>query len=258
MKNRKHKFWVLKFICAALVYTFLNTPFIKAQNPPQTVENQFTVPSTEEFVETDALISPSRVSGCRTLNWEYKVSDCYYVTAVEYGSSSRNSIYNDDATLWFLIDFDSSSPNYFLKNTKLEFSPFWDGKNYGDRFPDFVVLRLVGESKNWYKVEVNEEKQLIKYIYKGDPLWTKRNWSYWHFYAVNFRVDKPLLNAPDGEIVKESKFDEERRAKIKKIEDDWAFVEIYEGNDIIRGWAKWREGRKLLVGCFLNDFKIPK
>ena len=124
---------------------------------------------------------------------------------------------------------------------------------------------MVGESPNWYEVEVNEKTRATKFALKNNRMWTKTTWSRWLYEGTNLQLDNkefPLLDKPNGEIIKEASHLTFDRVKFLKADGDWAFVEGYPTwhiSDVShKGWIRWRKGRDLLVGTVLNGRKVPE
>lgn len=108
---------------------------------------------------------------------------------------------------------------------------------------------MVGESTNWYEVEVNEKTRATKFVLKNDPMWAKTTWSYLLAAMRLFRFEKneqQLRDKPGGNIIKESADLRFYSFKFIKTEGDWAFVEGYK-TKTYQGWIRWREGRNMLV-----------
>ena len=238
--------FILSFltICCLSVY---------AQNNADAEKNKLLSPAKEKFTEANALVAPWRISGCHDY-YMIKLPDCYTVSSAEGRSSDVVNIYNEDGSLWYRFSNQHSHPDYFGNNKTMNFLPFATYPAIGD-----VILRMVGESPNWYEVEVNEETQTTKFILKSDPLWAKRTWDYWLTVMQGFKLDDnqlQLLDKPNGQVIKESSEFKFIRVDFLKTDGDWAFVRGSQDLKNYEGWIRWREGRKLLFkpANFLFNF----
>jgi hypothetical protein len=175
-------------------------------------------------------------------------------------------LYDENGALWYRFSLSLAKDDFFLKSKKKGFLPLApelrEIRDYEPAFPpDLVILRMVGESEHWYEVEINEKTKETKFVLKNDPLWAKTRWSYWLYYGWNLKLDGnkvKLLDNPDGKIIETSADINFGEVKFLKADGDWAHVEGIDKNIKYRGWIKWRDGRKFLVGCIFNDYKIPE
>jgi hypothetical protein len=212
-------------------------------------------PSSESFSPATDLLSPWRSSRCARLGREMFGHSCVNYVGDEYVNNAIVTLYNEDGTVWRKIDLSAGS-SQFPKDF-LPFAVNWTAT--------VTILRMVGESRSWYKVEINEDTRATKYARRDDKSWSRTSWEGWLYYSVNFELDEnqaPLRDAPNGRVIPTSdsvKFDVVR---FLKADGDWAYV---EGNanprmpnpEFHRGWLRWRNGRQILVGCYFNDFKVP-
>ncbi len=253
-----------------------------AQNSKNAEKEQSIPPSEQEFREATDLIAPWRSGDCH-LNSDFNEPNCY-----EFKGGWRNfhilSLYNADCSLWYRFSVQFGEPNYFLAEKKEGFFPFstdagtinpkYYPQNYprgrGARTPYAVILRLVGESEDWYKVEVHEETRETKFVMKSDKLWTKTTWSYWLFKGYNVDIDTNVTGVydkPDGEMIGGGFLSSgERKFLVEKVEGDWLFgsphgklyIPVPGTEEIKGGWIRWRKGRDILVGSIFTGRKIPE
>ncbi len=254
---------VLRFIFFASVFlSFSNAQLIIAQTIVSATKEKILPPVEENFEEVDALATPWRDSGCRPLDRLYLDGEmtCDIRTGPNYKFADTLTLYNADGTLWYRFSLTYEKPDYFMRDTKMNFVPFSMGGHSNS--PQKVILRMVGESSHWYKVEVNETTRAMKFILKSDPMWSKTTWEYWIGYT-NLMIDPEevkLLDKPDGKVVEEAvtwSWTAKRGVKLLKIDGDWAFVKTVIGDEY-KGWIRWRNGRNLLVGGVLTAFEIPQ
>jgi hypothetical protein len=230
---------------------FISFSQIIAQNTPRTSGEDIPSPFEESFQEADALAVPWRSSGCHTY-FPANEPDCYQVTSKEWFGSHTLTIYDGKGSVWFRFSVSPKRPDHFYEKRKKDFLPF--GTGYDQYHPDVVILRLVGESQHWYKVEVNEETQATEYILKADPMWAKTTWSHWLFAGGSIGVDiekTPLYDEPDGKIIEGPLGGTYVAAMMVKPYGNWAYVSTRgsaKGSyKDFKGWVRWRRGRSVLV-----------
>ena len=116
------------------------------------------------FKEANSLLAPWRNSGCHNTKGLIQEPNCHKFTLKEWQDSSVLTLYNEDGSQWYQFSIKPENPQHFQRNTTIGFLPFatWLAG-------EAPILRLVGESENWYKVEVNEKTQAIKYALKTIP-----------------------------------------------------------------------------------------
>ena len=195
-----------------------------AQSSAQSVadknEDKIVPPADEEFQEVDALASPWWSSGCISVDKKLQDPNCKVISDTRWNDVSL-SLYNPDGSVWYSFSLGEESPNYFVKYRQIINKPefiryrkegFSPLGTPGVWFPGAVVLRMVGESPHWYKVEVNEETRDVRYILKSDSLWVKKSWDYWLFRGNEvsgsnyFLADKEralLRDKPDGKVIED-------------------------------------------------------
>jgi hypothetical protein len=142
------------------------------------------------------------------------------------------TIYNEDGSVWYSFHNTVNDPDYWRYNKQSGFAPFAEISE-GE-----VILRLVGESPHWYKVEVNEETRATKYVLKSDPKWAKKDWSF--FLAAMRYFDfigehPPLLDNLDGKVIKEAADLRYSQFRFLKADGDWTLVEGKSCEKLYRG-----------------------
>jgi len=242
-----------------LCILFLGLDDAYSQSPDQDV--QPSSPKDEKFRSSTALLIPWRDGGCAgSGNNSWNGSNCYVVTAAQYVTRTVLTLYKEDASVWFTFDLNPKGQLYFAQ--KRNFVPFaTPGIHTGP--PLSVCLRITGESDHWYQVVVNEDSGLIAFVLKSDPEWSRSSFEYWFkgFKVISLSKNHaPLLDSPDGKPVSETEFmhfEAVNFIKLDRPDGEWMYV---ESRDIdvnprpYRGWLRWRDGRKFLVGCvFGND-----
>lgn len=260
---------LLSFACIAFISIFAYNSQALAQNVTDSEKEKLSPPSEEDFQASTDLAVPWRSSGCH-VNFDFNEPNCYIVKVAEYRSSHILTLYNADGSLWYRFSVQPGEPSYFMKDTKMNFLPFStdvgfikleDFPNCGVSPPVAVILRMVGESKNWYEVEINEETKATKFVLKSDRMWAKTSWSYWLFKGNNVEVDTDLtklFDKPNGEAISKTSFLGAQTYQVLKVESDWIYVQSREdikGNE--NGWIRWRKGRDILVGSIFTGKKIP-
>lgn len=199
-------------------------------------------------------------------NGDYLVeSGCTPVIGPEGDQFRRVQLYNVDGTVWYefsVVPRDADSfvkPGTADKNTQKKpgFLPFKiNNWNHIDA-PAMLVLRISGQSPNWYEVEINEKTRETKFAPRFQPrMWRKVTGSFFLHKSVTLKIDSrktELLDAPDGKIVDGTTELNLDWVQFVRADGEWAFVERWIGNRRYSGWIRWRNDREILVGCQLND-----
>jgi hypothetical protein len=255
--------WVLSLSCVMGVALLINA------QTASSVDRIIAKPSSETFQQTDGLIIPWRSGGCSMSGKIERLPTCYTVTAQEYRASSWVSIYDKEGLIWYSFDVHPFNTGYFWTEKRLGFVPFstlTSPSRTSAQYPPVLVLRLIRESATWYEVEVNEETKETKYVLKSDRLWIRRNWDHFLADGINLYLPpnhEPLRDGPGGAIIQSSPDLKFTRVKFLRRDGDWAYVngrELTDGRTTVEsnvGWIRWKNGRKLLVGCELNNFIVP-
>lgn len=167
-------------------------------------------------------------------------------TAVDFVRLKTDSVpqlqlLNQDGSIWKTIVYD----DYFSDSSIVPYA--MKPENW------LLIFRCVGQENGWYKVVVQEEKQIVKYISCKDS----------HFFpetqqdniinacCVGFDEknnpmrEKPsmqakeVLNDPDTDALNES----------IRIEGDWLLIQ----KNTTQGWIKWRDEKgTLLIEIFYD------
>lgn len=171
------------------------------------------------------------------------------VLSEKYPEKGFIRFYNEDESLWYEFTFyyDDSDGKFEYANES--FSPFAFSPDYF-----LLALKCVGKEAGRYKVIVNEETGLKKYVKADDPSLKFEAWEE-HVLGL-FSVDvnwkeNPLLEAPRGRAKKVA-------AKVRPLHPvavrgewlkvKWPVAESGEKYDF--GWVRWRRGERLLVEFF--------
>ena len=245
----------MKYLTIALVFACIFAASVST-TMAQTRDAQIPVPKSEKFADEDALAVPWRNTGCLAEHRSL-ASGCELPQGEKYDLAARLSLYERDGSRWLRFSISPRDVDHFPKLKNPEFVPFatdpgpFEGAN-------LVVLRLVGVSDNWYKVEVNEMTSETKYISRQDWHWSKVSWEYWlgsqpRIYFDNNKTpvcDRPSGKPLDSAVGNLGVFFERK--------GDWIKIRIYKANIPTYGWLQWRDGRKILVGCVFNSFEVPE
>lgn len=200
-------------------------------------------PKQEMFQKADGLVMPWRETRC-TLSYKIRCDEEFWQ---EFRKRHHLSLYNDDASLWYRFSIAPGNADNFRVRPRSSFMPLADIGG--------PILRLVAESENWYKVEINEKNREVKYVLKADNAWARVSWDFLLEAFPKIELDPNqtrLTDKPDGEIINASF----SVVWFKESSGDWLKVMGLGGRPVF-GWIRWRRGRDLLVGCVLNDFKVP-
>jgi hypothetical protein len=253
-------------VACGIATVFTSQPVLGQSDSETVVRIQSSAPSDEKFLPVSDLVATWR--GCGKMPDNRPEHGC---DKLEYSREFQRSwtftLYEPDGAVWWRASTQSNDQyrekgtNYFWTNKKKEFEPFAvDSKIHGFG----LVLRMAAESPNWYEVEVNERTRETKFVHKKDPAWSKTSWDFWMKYGVTMQLPEnhePLRDAPNGNTLEEGKSKKYTRVTFIKMDGDWAYVEgnepLSSDADRLRGWIRWRKGRELLVGCFLNQRQAP-
>ncbi|NOT46298.1 MAG: hypothetical protein HOP17_00915 [Acidobacteria bacterium] len=241
------------FLISGVVSVFAQNPeMIKRLRPPDKekfsgVESGLIIPRLIRQ-QTCGILTPNPEPPCREI-----------ISVKEQGKYSTVSIYNSDASIWSELKIEPRDPKYFDVDLS-SFSPVFPnsefkvdiGKLYG-----LIVMRITRESPDWYEVEINEKTRQTKFILKADPMWAHVDW--YELFNMSFHVyidpsRTTVLDAPNGKPI-ECKFDDPKRHIFSRLDGDWMLVN--KDSPRCEGWIRWRNGRKMLVGSRLTDWKIP-
>jgi len=258
IRNAKRRlFWGLWLVTIA----HFSSTLIAAQTKPRTISKPTSPPASERFIEAADLISPWRDSSCALAGAANLERYCMPIGGAEYKNASRVSIFNEDGSIWYTFDLNYSSSDYWWGNKKVQLNPF---ASIPQNYPLSLVFRMVAESPNWYKVEVNEATRATKYILRSEQGWSRTNWDGWLYAGkvLNLSDNFPaLLDKPNGNPSSDSDTLKFKRVWFLKAEGDWAYIEARLNDDRSQkkylGWIRWRDGRNILVGCYFNNFQAP-
>jgi hypothetical protein len=242
-------------------------------------DDKIASPGEEEFTTIDALATPWRDSGCILFAEASQQEPGCKNTGGRPEENASLTIYDSDGSVWYSFSVWEQNKDYFLKysmipndNPGYGFHPeiygfrkegFHPLATPGVFLPYTVVLRMVGESPHWYKVEVDEQARDVRYIAKNDPMWAKKSWDFWLYKGFGNgeniifgdRDREPLRDKPNGKVIEDSPIGEEK-LKVLKVEGEWIYVKALKNSYSTLGWIRWRNGRDILLKCrflFIRD-----
>jgi len=252
----------IHLIRATLIFMLAFVSSAQEVRLPQTGTE--TSPKTEKFVAASALMIPHRSLGatCWALTPNPK-PDCKPGSLQDWQRNHFLTLYNADGSIWFSFSVDPQNPDHFVHRANKGFRPLGPTQfTYasGEVFvPDLVVLRLSGESPNWYQVEVNEDSLETKFVSKGDPSWAKVGWDDVFNMSFNVYINPAItrvFDKPEGNAILECSKVAPTELQFGKLDGDWMLVnEKFPSDETCRGWIRWRKGRQILVGSILNGRK---
>ena len=260
----KYQVWlILGFFCLSVFFIGSARHPVFAQGIPNKRLRELPTPTSEDFSATSDLLAPWRGSKCALKGSEILHHLCVNYVGDQYVNNSVVTLYNSDGTIWRKLELNSPAPDYYQRTGINDFVPFSTG--LAD-WSDIVILRMIGESPNWYKVEINESTRATKFARRNDKAWSRTNWEGWLYYSTNLYLDNgqaPLMDAPNGKIIAASESIKFERVHFLRADGDWAYVEGFANPRMpnperYKGWLRWREGRKILVGCYFNGFKTSE
>lgn len=183
------------------------------------------------------------------------------VAPIDASQISIQNIYDKDGSVWYQFSIFRNNPLSFDTNEKKGFKPF--SLILQPREYDYY-LRLVNESKHWYEVEINEDTRETKFIRKSDIFINKTDFVSRRGVGINAMVkvdnrETSLLDKPDGNKINDFIPSEINDYFVWEVDGDWIKIALSNGLPLSQrpnGWVRWRNGRKFLVGCLMNNFKI--
>lgn len=140
------------------------------------------------------------------------------------------NIFNNDGSLWKKIHFD----DYFNDSTILPYALKSENS--------LLVFRCLDSTSDEYKIIVNEETKLVKYLKINHDYFDFEKWPQHILKAFSIDFNNkinPIRLEPkeNGEI---EKFDETRFYHPIKIQEDWLLIR-WEENSKGEGWIKWKD-----------------
>ncbi len=216
----------------------------------------------EKFVEADGLIEfvpmyvdhiPNKIDESRnykTFNGKHPVSDW----------KGSIPLYDKEGNIWHEFVFNEDVLE-LQKDKKPDerFKPYYPYKSFEYSNP---VVRIKGISDYYYEILINEKTEEPKYIKKSNSFvhyaWFDAYITFSDKISFNSKTN-PIRETPNGRILEVVLSDDDQfRPKVWKMKGDW--IEIvsveskkYEDSEI-KGWIRWKQGRKILVGYMLNMY----
>ncbi len=163
--------------------------------------------------------------------------------------------YNEDGNLWnefSLFDENDDGKVYEKIRQNIDFSPFRADPDSFHFYFDWVA-----ENKQFYKVVVNEETKLHKFVKKDDPHFKSDSWENYvlNCFAVEFDdQNNPLRKEINGQIIKN--LDKGLSFQPKEIRGNWLKVKPFDLNKVKDennsdfGWIKWKDDNKIVINFF--------
>lgn len=169
-----------------------------------------------------------------------------------YKPGSTITIFNQDGSVWFKFTFPDQTNNEVIKLYKENLRPFRLMPN-----EYWVVFNCVGQNRDYYKVVVNEDTKLKKFVKKENSFFNFITWEQYILdsFAVKFNWKKnPLRKKINGES-----FDIEMSRRLtfhtEEIKGEWLKIRWYDTDDKEKkqprfGWIKWKKDNKIIVQIF--------
>ena len=239
----------LKVLSVLLLALLLGSPVVILAQETDT-SNRVKPPKKETFEDRDDILAPAR-ENCRHLG-AVLVENCRPSHYTVYDAAHRLTLYNEDGEERFRFSLKHNEPDYFMDMKELV--PLGTSPKGVE---NFVLLRLVGESDHWYKVEINEKTRETMFALKTDPLWSKTTWYTWLNLSVNLYPDyakNKLRDKPGGEVIKDYAEMKFITYRFLEQDGDWVRVDCMDEDYLhYKGWIKWREGRDIIVEWYGNS-----
>lgn len=225
-----------------------------------------TAPHDETFKVVEGLVVSWHMLGCRHLPDDRPEHGCGKVEySSEFQRSSTFSIFDREGSIWWRAsllgndEYREAGVDYFWTKRKRGFEPFaLDHPVHASG----MLLRIVGESSNWYEVEINETTRETKFVKKDDAAWSKTSWDFWLAYGRTLTISprNEVRDRPNGNFVEPLGEYPSKEVDFVRAEDDWALVSDSKSRSAGKktGWIRWRKNRNILVGCFFNQNRLPQ
>lgn len=223
-------------------------------------------PVEEEFAPSPKTLVPMRQRSCGI--WARKdpeVNGCVVFSYSEWWSLTDVSLYDVSGRVWRTFTVNNHRDEKYFGRYSKEFLPFaTPGAEWEP--PTEFILRVSGESKNWYRVVVNEVTGDERYVLKNDPNWWETTYDYWLSALPNLKPLKgkplgPLYARPGGDIITDTEqmaFSSIIFRKLDKPAGEWILLDA-RGNDGKNhsGWLRWRNGREFLIWTHYSKYPCP-
>ncbi len=235
-----------------IVYVALFTSFA-VSGLGQDDAGSILAPEAEEFSAAAGIIIPRRNLYCLPPTESiYRRPDCERKNPPEERLVFNwLPIYHADGHVWFSLKVVFGQSDGHYPGKVKDFKPY-------SEVPGTLVMRLTAESEHWYEVEVHEDTRETKYISKVDGYWAMTTFhTLFEGRTVNVGGGTKIFDAPDGTLIEERAADH-LDARYVRLNGDWMLLEFYSDlKRVYRGWIRWQDGRRPLVGSTYNDWKIP-
>lgn len=170
---------------------------------------------------------------------KYKISETKGFLIAKFKSNLNKGfeIFNADSTLWM---------KYKVGKSKYV-NPFaLSGDNY------LLVFRCLDTNQGWYKIVVDEKKNVIKYLKKSDNEFIFQTWEQ-HIlglFSISFDVTKNYPRKSPSMAAQPVEFQEDEFFHPSRINKEWLQVKWQDGKNWKFGWIKWKEKDKLIIELF--------
>jgi len=177
-------------------------------------------------------------------------------------SAERVALYSQTGEVKLFFDLLNGRQDYYEQVPEL----IAFANLFGPKLGLGPALRIVAESSHWYEVVQNEDTGETAFAPKGTVgpkhigMWTQTTFDDWLRLKNPIYVSfdhPPLLEEPGGEPVSAShpnEFDYVWYIKLDKPDGEWMYVEQMPWGSKIKGWIKWRDGRKFFFSTPLTSY----
>ncbi len=238
--------WTKMFVYATLFGTFAVSGL--GQDDARSIP----APNAEEFSAASGIIIPRRFLYCLPPNESIIVrSDCERKNPPEERRVFNwLPIYHADGEVWFNLKVVFGQSDGYRPGSVKGFKPYSEA-------PGNILMRLAAESEHWYEVEVDEDTRETKYVSKVDGHWVRTSFlTFFEGGTVDVGRGTSVFDAPDGKLIKELATDH-LNARYVRLDGDWILLDFYLDDKEYRGWIRWQDGRRPLIGWTYNSWKIP-
>ncbi len=209
-------------------------------------------PEAEEFSSASGIIIPRRNLYCLPPNESIIVrSDCERKNPPEERRVFNwLPIYHADGEVWFTLKVAVGVSDGYRPGSVKGFKPYSEA-------PGNILMRITAESEHWYEVEIREDTRETKYISKVDGHWVRTTFAtLFEGRTVHVERGTKIFDAPGGTLLKELAADQ-LSARYVRLDGDWILLDFFLNEKEYRGWIRWQDGRRPLIGWTYNSWKIP-
>lgn len=175
-----------------------------------------------------------------------------FITRIEENRDTLNQvrILNEDGSCWMAFPADIFESNFDLLENGNIFRPWAFEPSIG-----VFTIRCIGFSEKNYKIVVNEDQNMIKYLEKNRYLKLETIEEHLQDLLVGWdSQENPLKDNPDdnASLSKYSSNNYENEVtRVNKIKGDWIYIEeVFTSQGL--GWIRWKKNGIFLITMYYS------